>query len=97
MSRGLGAVQRRILERLKLNEADPVHDATNGTSAWTTIAELAERQSRTDLESTRRAVKTLAAAGLVETSYVRLRLREMRHYSWVLADREVLVVRLARR
>lgn len=81
MSRGLGAVQRRIIEQLKLNNADPAEDDDiHGPLAfpsWTTILDLAgEGATRAQIESTRRAVRKLEAAGLVETRHVFGRGRE---------------------
>jgi hypothetical protein len=61
MSRGYGVVQRRVLDQLA--EAD----------GWVTLIDLAGgKNSRgwidsSQVESTRRAVSTLAAAGVVET------------------------------
>lgn len=91
MSRGHGAVQRRILAQLKLNTNDPaadsVHDSTLAFASWTTVLDLAgEGATRAQIESTRRAVLKLAAEGLVETRHVfgRGRERPYRHpNSWL--------------
>ncbi len=80
MSRGLGVVQRRVLEQLKLNTADPAEDRLNGPVAfpsWTTVLDLAGAgATRAQIESTRRAVVKLAALGMVETRHVFGRGRE---------------------
>jgi hypothetical protein len=60
MSHGLGRRQRDILEQLHL------------AGDWLNIGELAgetddEYAARSDVESVRRAVRTLEAAGLIET------------------------------
>ena len=79
MSRGMGAVQRRILKRLPQNTADPLDDFWEdlqgiGHRSWTTVLELAgENPTRAQIESTRRAVLKLHAAGLVDINYVRRR------------------------
>lgn len=81
MSRGLGVVQRRILEQLKLNTANRDDECRfTGPLAfpsWTTVLDLAGvGASRARIESTRRAVLKLAALGLVETRHVFGRGRE---------------------
>ena len=81
MSRGHGAVQRRILEQLKLNTNDPAADhrlhPTLAFASWTTVLDLAgDGASRAQIESTRRAVLKLAAEGSVETRHVHGRGRE---------------------
>ena len=81
MSRGHGAVQRRILEQLKLNTNDPAADdrlhPTLAFASWTTVLDLAgDGATRAQIESIRRAVLKLAAEGLVETRHVRGRGRE---------------------
>ncbi|MGW0553804.1 hypothetical protein ACWDZ6_06325 [Streptomyces sp. NPDC002926] len=65
MSRGLGVVQRRILETLKrIEESAP--------GAWVRFCDLVspkegQKIERSDHQSTARAVRTLAQRGLVET------------------------------
>lgn len=81
MSRGLGAVQRRILEQLKLNTNDPAADSRLDApvwfASWTTVLDLAgPGATRAQIESTRRAVRKLEAAGLVEVRHVWGRGRE---------------------
>lgn len=81
MSRGLGVVQRRILEQLKLNTANRDDECRyTGPLAfpsWTTVLDLAGAgATRARIESTRRAVLKLAALGLVETRHVFGRGRE---------------------
>ena len=81
MSRGHGAVQRRILDKLKLNTNDPAADdlfhPTLAFASWTTVLDLAgDGATRAQIESTRRAVLKLAAEGLVETRHVFGRGRE---------------------
>lgn len=64
VSRGFGAAQRFVLEQLaEGREADPL--------AWVSARELAERRaggvpSRSEVEAVRRAIRRLAAAGLVD-------------------------------
>lgn len=103
MSRGLGAVQRRILEQLRHNTVDPIEEDRNysqsvremaaafarvspadwGTgvgvgcdidtyrASYTTVLELAgDNATRSQIESTRRAVLKLKAAGLVDVEHV---------------------------
>jgi hypothetical protein len=81
VSRGLGVVQRRILEQLKLNTANrDDQDELTGPlwfASWTTVLDLAGAgATRARIESTRRAVLKLAAEGLVETRHVFGRGRE---------------------
>jgi hypothetical protein len=71
MSRGHGDVQRRVLEQLKLNTADPMNDWDNRFASWTTVQELAgDDATRAQIESTRRAVLKLDDDGLVDVLYV---------------------------
>jgi len=80
MSRGPGAVQRRILEQLKLNPHNPADDAGNRDlhfASWTTVLDLAgPGATRAQIESTRRAVRKLQAAGMIQVGYVFGRGRE---------------------
>ena len=67
MSRGPGQVQRAILAVLD-------EEPTGLFSGWLSIPELTERvhgeaSTRAQIESVRRACKSLAAAGAVETEY----------------------------
>jgi hypothetical protein len=98
MSRGLGAVQRRVLEQLKLNTADPMDDWDNGFPSWMSAAELAgDSASRSGIESVRRAVIKLDAAGLVETLLVSRRVPSaipQRDQRVAKVQRYVLVARL---
>jgi hypothetical protein len=78
MSRGFGAVQRRILDDLKRNTNDPLDDFANGYRSWTTVQDLAcpgdfTEPTRAQVEATRRAVLKLEAAGLVDVLCVRRR------------------------
>ncbi|HTX94006.1 MAG TPA: hypothetical protein VME67_03695 [Mycobacterium sp.] len=62
MSRGLGAVQRDILQRLDVPDVEE----------WITLAELAGYGAdKSRIESHRRAVNKLRDAGLVDTRYLR--------------------------
>jgi hypothetical protein len=62
MSRGLGAVQRKIMRSLDIPDVE----------AWTTLAELAgEGANSSQKESHRRAVNKLRDAGLVDTTKLR--------------------------
>jgi hypothetical protein len=66
MSRGPGTVQRHILQTLADKQAFDPH-------AWTTVRELVTTDRRSDEESTRRALRKLAAAGHIETRRTRSR------------------------
>jgi hypothetical protein len=80
VSRGLGAVQRSILAALADNTVDPMTDFDErGVSwqrypSWSSVVELAAQiglgDSRSAVESVRRAVLGLARAHLVMTRYV---------------------------
>ncbi|VEG42741.1 Uncharacterised protein [Mycolicibacterium flavescens] len=63
-------MQRTVLKRLRANTADPMCDWDNDFASWTSITELAGSIDRTRVESTRRAVLKLEAAGLVDTLIV---------------------------
>lgn len=65
MSKGHGSTQRRILEVLRSNLADPVVDEQ---ASWTRLADLAADGTHASIESARRAVHRLADEGLVEIS-----------------------------
>jgi hypothetical protein len=76
MSRGLGAVQRRVLEQLRENTADPLNDFTDDYRtryrSWTPVLTLAgDDATRSQIESVRRAVNKLHAAGLVAVCLLR--------------------------
>ncbi len=58
MSRGLGTVQRRVMAAAEA--------AADGR--WLTIDDLAATGSRSEVESLRRAVRTLAQRGLLQTN-----------------------------
>jgi hypothetical protein len=61
VSRGLGAVQREVLQQLDIPDIE----------AWTTVAELAGAgATRARIESVRRAVLGMRDAGLVDVTYV---------------------------
>jgi hypothetical protein len=65
-------VQRRILDTLQRHRAyDPMQDWTNGFASWLSMSELAGTENRSAMESTRRAVLKLNAAGLVDVLLVR--------------------------
>ena len=89
-------MQRRILEQLKANTADPLDDHhTNDYASWTTVLELAgENATRAQVESTRRAVLKLAAAGLVDRLWID-RMVTSAHYDWPVR-RGFLAARLPR-
>lgn len=80
MSRGLGAVQRRVLDELGTSTADPMDD-WDGLSfpgrSWTYVGDLAwrmngdSRPTRSQVESIRRAVLKLVDAGRADVMYVR--------------------------
>ncbi|HXO50656.1 MAG TPA: hypothetical protein VN888_06425 [Mycobacterium sp.] len=83
MSRGPGAVQRRILAAL-----------SDTGDSWTPVRELAG-ESPAEQESARRAVHALAAAGKVETRRIQ---RAVPQWSWTggyttTVDRMVLACR----
>ena len=75
MSRGLGKIQRHILEQLAANQADPMRDFEQQPcyQSWTAMHDLAGGKDArgwidsSAVESYRRAVAKLADAGLVET------------------------------
>jgi hypothetical protein len=69
MSKGYGAVQRRVLAKLAENQVDPLSelDTPPYFQSWTPLSDLANEDDRAETEATRRAVKKLAAAGVVET------------------------------
>jgi hypothetical protein len=64
VSRGLGAVQRRILDQLA---------SVPNIDAWTPIVDLACGTGRAEIESTRQSVRRLEAAGEVEATLVNRR------------------------
>jgi hypothetical protein len=67
MSRGLGAVQRHVLERLARNTVNPMDDWTNDFASWVSMADLADANpTRSQIESIRRAVLKLHTAGKVD-------------------------------
>jgi hypothetical protein len=77
VSRGLGSRQRAILA--KLAERRDLNRYTNRPPQWVTLRELAGlrdhdpyRHRASDVEATRRALRGLVAAGLVEVRLVRL-------------------------
>jgi hypothetical protein len=92
MSKGLGAVQRCIIEHLQHNHADPLADWDNGFASWTAIVDLAADDSRAAIESARRAVGKLKAAGVVDTRHISRRSNSIRWDTDVL--RRVLGARL---
>jgi len=63
VSRGLGSRQHDVLHALERRQGMPPWDR------WQLLDALASGGTRAQVESTRRAVKTLAHRGLVETSY----------------------------
>ena len=65
MSKGHGSTQRRILEALRANLADPVAD---DSASWTLLTDLAADGTHASIESARRAIHRLAKEGLVETT-----------------------------
>jgi hypothetical protein len=73
MSKGHGAVQRAILDRLAATTADPLADfvVPPGYQSWTSLEELSQAIREPGFiphaESIRRALSKLRAAGLVET------------------------------
>jgi hypothetical protein len=76
MSRGHGAVQRRVLEQLKDTD-------------WVWLRDLAgdDWTDRSHYESTRRAVDKLASAGMVETQR-----RTTNHGRWGTSDLYVRLI-----
>ena len=77
MSRGLGHRQQAILDHLAAHHE--LARRTGREPQWVTLRELAGlvaaeayRHHRAEVESTRRALRGLAAAGLVELALVRL-------------------------
>jgi hypothetical protein len=92
MSRGLGKVQRQVLDTLGTNMIDPMTDfdgaAGDRYQSWTTVLELATalgdggEPSRALVESVRRAVLKLQAAELVEVLYIRREVASPGINSW---------------
>ena len=77
VSRGLGRRQRAILARLA--DYHELHRRTDRPARWVTVRELAGLGAAdpygrqvVEVEMTRRALRGLAAAGLVELALVRL-------------------------
>jgi hypothetical protein len=69
MSRGLGAIQRHILDQLATNTADHTEDRP-GDASWTFLVDLVgENATRAQVESARRAMRSLERAGLVKVSH----------------------------
>jgi hypothetical protein len=70
-SRGLGVIQRRILDKLAKNVCDPLKDWENGFASWTPVIELAgETANRAEVESMRRAAVKLADIGMIEVTEI---------------------------
>jgi hypothetical protein len=93
VSKGRGAVQRRILAELAENTADPRadYDTPPCYQSWTRMADLARAA---DLGSKRRALRGLVAAGLVETMLLRpVSQRTLFRDGWAVRDGEGNVVR----
>ena len=66
MSRGLGAVQRFVLYMLEDGEWWLASDLAAQRAAALSGAPLQRRPTRSEVESVRRAIRELAAAGFVE-------------------------------
>jgi hypothetical protein len=96
MSRGLGAVQRSVIARLRANTAHPMDDWDNEFASWTSMADLAGSVDRAKVESTRRAVLKLEEAGLVETLLVWRNVPLLPYSSWRSRTvvRQLLVARI---
>lgn len=68
MSRGLGRVQEGILDVLSLEPTGAIRGWCTATEL--TLAMYGQQASRAKLESVRRAMKSLAKAGMVELDYL---------------------------
>ncbi|KWX20552.1 hypothetical protein AFM11_29555 [Mycolicibacterium wolinskyi] len=70
-SKGLGVVQRRILDMLARNMNDPMQDWNSGFASWTPIIELAgPTANRAEVESMRRAAVKLADIGMIDVTEI---------------------------
>ena len=73
MSKGYGAIQRRVLAKLAENTADPLEDeratlsyrTEANTRSWTPLSDLAVDGTHSAIESARRALYRLAEDGVV--------------------------------
>jgi hypothetical protein len=97
MSKGYGAIQRRLLDTLAVNDADPFDDEydydgrlvlVDRPSSWTLLTDLAGCDATpSQFESTRRALAKLADAGVVQLYWVLDRRAGRSSDRWYLAAR----------